>query len=586
VDVLLREVRTRPDGVTEYDDTEVTADEISIGSAPDQIVQLLGSGIGRHHAVLRGSSGRFRIGCVDKGRVTVNGKDVRSAALGVGDRMELGGHRLVLIEAPAGFDLGVEIHRNVDVQNSAFEAAFRTSLAETWLGKRRPAWLLLVVVLVVTLVVPLLLLESSNDSTADEATTPRTLSAARLAVAARSQPIVPTDRLWSTGPLLPAHQLAIGDDCSSCHAKLFERVQDVACKKCHEVIHDHVTPERSELLALETHRCATCHLEHNEPPSLVVRADSLCTHCHANPDAWRPRVELDPVQGFTADTHPAFDVFLLRAAESAAGSGLEFDWNVHIESVATAREQSHLKFPHDKHLNDVFKADQTPLGCTDCHTLSPDQEHFLPVTMKDHCRSCHDLRFDPDDSRRELPHGDTREAILTLEGHFMRKFADPNAAAEDDSHGPIPGVVRRSQKCAGSVFQCGRERAEVIAEQQFTQRGCAYCHDVNDTHATDLVSRFQVYPIRLQSDYYPLARFDHVSHLTQRDKSGDDACLSCHDARSADSSDVVLVPDIDNCLQCHDAGKSGQIVEQCIDCHAYHPLKSRARPKEVEDTAS
>src|SRR5262245_40084169 len=296
---------------------EVRADAISIGSAPDQIVQLLGAGIGRHHAVLRdGGSGRFRLTCVDKARVAVNGKEVRSATLQVGDRIEVAGHRVVLIGAPAGFDVGIEIHRNIEVQNSAFEQAFRTSLDETWLGKRRPAWLLLGLVLALTLAIPLLLLETTNRAPAAEGSTaPKTLSAARLAVAAKSQSIVPTDRLWSTGPLLPAHQLAIGDDCSSCHAKLFERVQDSACKKCHEVIHDHVTAERTQLLAIETHRCATCHLEHNEPPSLVVRADSLCTDCHKDPDAWRPRVELDPVSGFTADTHPAFDVFLLRASE-------------------------------------------------------------------------------------------------------------------------------------------------------------------------------------------------------------------------------------------------------------------------------
>ncbi len=30
-------------------------------------------------------------------------------------------------------------------------------------------------------------------------------------------------------------------------------------------------------------RCAVCHVEHNEPSHLIVRADQLCTDCHAEP---------------------------------------------------------------------------------------------------------------------------------------------------------------------------------------------------------------------------------------------------------------------------------------------------------------
>jgi len=438
---------------------------------------------------------------------------------------------------------------------------------------------LLLVVVALTLGVPLLLaLQSSTSEAGVEAST---LSAARLAVAAKSQALVPTDRLWSTGPLLPAHQLAIGDDCATCHTTLFARVQDEACAKCHEKISDHVTLERTQLLALDTHRCATCHLEHNEPASLIVRADSLCTDCHENPDAWRPHAELDPVTGFAESTHPKFAAHLLKATESDAGTGLVFDWNVHIESVAGAGEESHLKFPHDVHLDGARVQNPTsgaPMGCTDCHALSPDQEHFLPITMEAHCRSCHDLKFDPEDPTRELPHGNTRDAILTIEGHFMSKYADPNAVRREDTRRRLPDRDQESDNCTAGIYACGTQRTEREAVNQFTRRGCVTCHDVNDNGSDDLTTRFQVYPVRLQGDYFPVARFDHVSHLTQRDASGDAACLTCHAADTAQTSEVLLVPDVDNCVECHgDTTISDKITLQCVDCHAYHPLKSRDR---------
>jgi hypothetical protein len=581
MDILLREVRVRADGVEEYHDTELTVDDVTVGSAPDRVIQLLGAGIAREHAEIRTSGDRIRISCERGCKVKVGDKEVGSITLTQGDRVELGGHRLDFIAPPAGFDLAIEIRRDTDVQSSAFEEAFQTHLHETWLGKRGPAWALLAIVLALTLAVPLVLaLQSTDAETTDE---PSTLSAARLAVAAKSLTVVPTDRLWSTGPLLPAHQLAIGDDCATCHKTLFERVQDDSCTKCHGTIRDHVTVERTQLLVLETHRCATCHLEHNEPPGLIVRADSLCTDCHADPDAWRPHAELDPVTGFALDTHPTFDAHLLKAVETDAGTGLVFDWQVRIQPVLGAEEESHLKFPHDVHLDDTRvqnPATGNPIGCADCHVLSPDQEHFLPITMEAHCRSCHDLKFDPDDPTRELPHGNTRDAILTIEGHFMSRFADPNATRREDTRRRRPDRDRESDNCTAGVFVCGKQRTEREAVNQFTRRGCVTCHDVNDSGSSDLTTRFQVYPVRLQSDYFPVARFDHTSHLTQRDASGDDACLTCHAADTAQSSDVLLIPDVDNCVECHgDTAVADKITLQCVDCHAYHPLRDRARPR-------
>ena len=568
MDVLLREVTTRPDGIEEYHDTEVNVDEVTLGAAPDRVIQLLGEGIAREHAVVKGSGGRARVVCAGRSRIDVGGKTVRSANLAEGDRFEIGGHTLELIAAPAGFDLAIGIHRNLDVQSSAFEEAFSTSLTETWLSKRGPAWALLVLVLLLTLVVPLLLSAPDAPSAAGRG------DAAVLREAA-THPLVPTDRLWSTGPILPAHQLVIGDDCSACHMHLFQRVQDDACTTCHELTLDHVASARAALFDAPPERCATCHLEHNEPPSLVVRADRLCTDCHASPEQFSPHAELDAVTGFTRETHPAFDVYLLKAVTSDGGTGLVFDWRVNVEPLADATEESHLKFPHDVHL-DASKVqkpgDGTAMSCADCHALSADQEHFQPITMEAHCRDCHDLQFDQTDPGRELPHGDPLEVVLTIEGHFMRKYADPNASRGGTTRRRLPDRERESDVCTDGVFECGRRRTEREAMNQFTRRGCVTCHDVNDNGGTDLYSRFQVYPVQLASDYFPTALFNHASHLTQEGVTGDGACITCHAADVAPSSEVVLVPDIDNCVECHgDATVPERVTLQCIDCHAYHP---------------
>src|SRR5690349_23497423 len=104
--VLLRLVRPGPEGSTEYQDTEISADELSLGSAPDCTVQLLGEQVGAHHAYIRLSSDRWAISCGRGLSIALNGKPTSAARLRATDLVEIGGHRLRLIEPPAGFDLG------------------------------------------------------------------------------------------------------------------------------------------------------------------------------------------------------------------------------------------------------------------------------------------------------------------------------------------------------------------------------------------------------------------------------------------------------------------------------------------------
>jgi hypothetical protein len=97
---------------------------------------------------------------------------------------------------------------------------------------------------------------------------------------------------------------------------------------------------------------------------------------------------------------------------------------------------------------------------------------------------------------------------------------------------------------------------------------------VEDTLSDEIYTRFQVHPVRLVNDYFPTARFDHQSHLTQRGVTGDAACLTCHPADLSSSSHDLLIPDIDNCVACHAGGRQRareRVVLNCVNCHDYHP---------------
>ena len=81
MDALLRELREGPDGIPEYHDTEISADELTIGAASDQRIQLLGRAVAPQHAVIRGSGGQLDLTCRSGQKVQLNGKAVSSARL-------------------------------------------------------------------------------------------------------------------------------------------------------------------------------------------------------------------------------------------------------------------------------------------------------------------------------------------------------------------------------------------------------------------------------------------------------------------------------------------------------------------------
>jgi hypothetical protein len=540
--VLLRELHEGEGGITASRDTELSIRQVTIGSAYDQQIHLLGRAVGAEHAVIRGGQ-RPVLTCLGRWRVTIDGKQVRSARLEIGTSIELGGHRLTLTQPPSGFDLAIEIQPRAQIDSSELESAFRTDLAQTWLARRGWAWLLVVIVALFTFVIPILAAKPGGSKNP-------------LAVwaGARLRP----SRLWSSGPLAPGHQKLMGDDCTPCHRTSFEEVNDTSCRSCHTRVHDHVDPKALALTSLgPARRCATCHREH-EAGNLVDRSDRGCVSCHASAPQTFGSLETAAVTGFGTGRHPAF---LTRPQTRA---------------IVTA--DSGLKFSHAQHLdgNQVRKSDRSTLPCADCHRLSPDGEHFEVPKMADNCTSCHELTFDPDAPDRQLPHGKPMEVVRILQDYFVRKLSEPAAArAPQRERRRLPGHEDEEDEtaCTGSTYQCAMKMAAREVEVEFERRGCISCHQVKDTKGADPVARFQVQPVRLERDYFRAARFPHRSHLVQNGVAGDAACLGCHPASSAGPGNrSSMLPAMSTCEGCHsDQMVRDRIRVSCTSCHGYHP---------------
>ena len=130
--ILIREITTGSDGRTEFRDRDFDGDALTIGSAPDQSIQVIGHGIGGHHASLSKSRDGLSLRCERGAKVQVDDQaEVSKAKLGVGATIDIAGNKLTLIDPPAGFDAALTVELNTDVEASDFEAAFVTDLEQT-----------------------------------------------------------------------------------------------------------------------------------------------------------------------------------------------------------------------------------------------------------------------------------------------------------------------------------------------------------------------------------------------------------------------------------------------------------------------
>ncbi len=540
---LIRFISTNPAGGVEHHDKVVSAPVITIGRATDQILHIKDKSARLKHAVLEKEDDGVHISTSALAGVTVNGRSQRDARLSVGDVIEIGANIIKVIEPPPDVDFSFTFELSREARSEDLAQDWSTvSAGVSELNKRKLSWYAVLSVLVLAFVIP-----------AAGLMHPIVASVLRNSV-------LPDDGLWLAGPVHSKHA-STSTDCENCHTELFVRVKDEACLECHTA-NRHVGESGQAVLGDQ--RCASCHLEHNEPPSLIKRHQDLCAGCHADMPDDSP---LEDAVDFL-DEHPRFKVSLLQPSVT---DGVDTEWNLQHLMLAESRQQdrSNLKFDHAVHLD--AGGILTPEGrrvveCVDCHVPEPGGARMKPIAMDDNCSGCHALTFDAEDPDREVPHGDPEGVVQVLiEYYSARLLGDDPDAGSQRIRRPGRALTKADRD---KVAAEARVRALQIAEDLFERRACVNCHEVSETGDDQMPWRVE--PVKLTEAFFPHANFSHAAHDTEVT-----SCDGCHSATTSESSHDVLIPGIETCRDCHGSGSARrnsprQTASACIMCHSFH----------------
>jgi predicted CXXCH cytochrome family protein len=570
VRVLIRFFTRAASGETETRDRVFDGRTLTLGRGTNQSLQLKDAGVALSHARIYRRHGRNSLVCKRSAVVKINGSVVQSSPLAVGDVVEIGSNILRIFDPPKGVDLAFtfELAPSANIEDAVAEPR-RLALAELGLLKRRLAWVFFIACLGIGLIIPMV--GAMRDGGSD------TLRANKL----------PSDQLWSPGPLHSAHSM-LQTNCVSCHQKPFVQVRSEACLSCHASnLHRHIEQQVEAGFAPNLVRCTSCHSEHETPSRLVQIDQRICADCHAAKEA-PVEVMQGPIFRGSEEQGPVAQdqASMVRIAHAADF----FEDHPAFYRVREASQDRGLMFPHEVHLNP--KGIKSPDGteqmeCGDCHQPETGGRRMRPVRMEQHCSRCHRLDFDPAEPQREVPHGDPNAVIESLTDYYSARLVtgnpDQQRSAQPERPIKLPaGADAASKQERDRATQKARTRALVTARDLFERRACAGCHVVS-REAAKGEPQWKVEPVHLTSVWMPTARFDHSRHGTALTP-----CTTCHDAgRSSQASDV-LMPRIETCRECHGgepsaAAKEGLIASTCTMCHDFHAARN---PLWVADTVA
>lgn len=395
------------------------------------------------------------------------------------------------------------------------------------------------------------------------------------------------DVSWNPGQLSSSHQ-PWANDCKVCHSEPFSRVKDQDCVACHKTMGDHVSRKTVNVDGLHEVRCATCHRDHQGEFGLAQQnkryAGENCAACHADIKASFPQTKTENVKDF-AKSHPDFRVQLATTVDPLVFS------RIRMNAKNRLSEANSLKFPHDVHL--VSSGVRSPDGkvkmeCASCHKSNADGAGFQPVTMKDHCQSCHALKFEPSVSQREVPHGSVNQVLSTLREFYSYVSVNRIPVDSRSDSGPVftirPG---KAAPIASYVNAPGdaKSRAIASATELFEKTSCIVCHEVSrisgngkeGTPAQDM-PQWKIAPVSPQHVWMPKASFNHSKHLSAQ-------CTDCHAAPKSKKATDVLMPSITQCQDCH-SGKEpvvNKVTSDCGLCHGFH-MPSTISPSALSKT--
>ncbi len=580
---LLRNISYSADGRQIVRTSRVDDDLLKVGRDPDCDIRLNDLAVALHHATLEQVSSTILGVSAEAGlTLELDGGMTQFGQIDVtvGGAIRIGPFRLrVLPQEMGSEDVAIDVERaDTGAEEEKFDTR-RFALSAVMPGKRPIAWSLAILVLGLFLAWPIWSFYSGNRAEA------------RVAQGFHA------DRLWLSGSLSQGHA-ALSNNCTACHAKPFEPVQDVACTACHTAIHDHADLGRlaaaspdlgtwrriqmrvGEAFGQSAGRCVDCHTEHEGPQQMVATPQRFCSDCHADLDARLPDTKLGDAADFET-SHPEFQPAVLIRWDN------DQPRMQRVSLAGNPRESSNLKFPHDLHLQPNGGVAQMgrrlaprfgfgeQLECADCHVPTPDGVRFQPVDMEGDCAMCHSLAFETiDGTVRTLRHGEPAQVVADIRS-FYRAGARVRPASLGSGRsrpGDVNQVRNAAQARTATAGNFGR--ADQAVRAVFSPGGaCFDCHVVQPGEGP---AGYRIAPVAFPSRYMLHGWFDHRPHQVAnrpgaRQIEGSAACLSCHRADASSESADLLLPKMASCRDCHGGETTRLPVESgCAMCHDYH----------------
>ncbi len=574
--VLIRTLNKSSEHSVGYVDQILDVNRLTIGRGTDQDLLLSDNRVALKHAVILAQNDQFQIQSKAVTGIVVNDHLCRVSILKVGDRISIGDNLLTVLDAKEhSVDLAfsLEVVRINDAITLT-EDHFKTSLNHTRLfSKRFVSWTLLISLLMVGIIIPVsvMLVPENKDAIRES--------------------LLPDDSLWLTGELHQVHSF-MGKKCESCHQKAFEPVVNQACMSCHKEVKSHVDVHH-QLPELTEQRCASCHREHEDTQSLIRQDQESCVSCHRDIQAKSGSLDPELVKienvGIFGKAHPDFKLSLLKPRLNEE----ELVWSIERHLIQGSKnnqpevrqtvinETNHLKFSHQQHL--VKEGIQNESGaievleCGTCHQPQLDGGIMQPISMVQHCSSCHRMEFDPTNPKRQIPHGDPELLLLTLKEYYSRQFldglTDQTNQAKQVRQVRRPGVSPTATKTEirELALNWAEEQTELVAKDLIEKRACITCHQVDVKPDAELAERWFIRPIKISHQWLPKANFSHRKHETSK-------CTACHEAETSESTEDILIPNINNCTQCH-SGQTheNKLFSSCVMCHGFHLVDQKVK---------
>lgn len=563
--VIVTTITRSPRGNPMRASREINAEQVRIGRGAECELRLADPRVPLHaRSILLGKNGPQLYEALEQfPDASVTGVH-RPQALKPGTSLRIGPFQIDVVAPHHDADLAltVELVQALPGKSAISAEELQAPMRLSLLSKRALSWSLFLLVLGFFLVVPACSGLFEGDAPATASRDARLLQKMTRDAGAAAQ------ASWNPGELAAGHQ-PFASDCRACHSESFTRVQDKDCKACHQNLGDHV--ERGTKVAgLDEVRCASCHRDHKGAQGLKQQnthfAMGECSACHGDIKAHLASTATGNVSDF-ATQHPELRATVVTGATAA---GKPESARLRLDDKTPLAEQRGLKFPHDVHLDP--RGVKGPQGlvqatCARCHVPDHSGTGFRPVTMKEHCQSCHELRFDIAAPERQVPHGNVAEVMAT-----MREFYSYLAVNGIALNPPPAGTLARD--IPGKAAPLPRKlagRADVdrqvlaSATEIFEKTTCFACHEIRRETRADGAPAWQVSPVLPTAAWMPKARFSHQGHAMA-------PCASCHAAGVSKTAQDVLMPGIDTCRSCHAGShpEAKKITSNCGLCHGFH----------------